>query len=116
LLTVVRRVEVGSSSLQQTTEFVGEIWRAIHHEHVIKDFIEHHGAIGKKSSDSVAHLVSRAGADGVQQRLAGAVARRRVEGAVALDEAQQSRPMLLETAKIANSAADAIEALKKGRT
>jgi hypothetical protein len=52
----------------------------------------------------------------VQQRLAGVVARRGVDGAVKFGKAPHTRPMLFETTKIANSAADAIEALKKGRT
>jgi hypothetical protein len=58
--------------------------------------------------------VGRRVADGVQQRLADVVARRGVEGAVSLDEAQQSRSVIRK-AGIAERAVDAVEALQKSQ-
>ena len=63
---------------------------------------------------AVLSLGGRARANGVQQRLAGAVARGGVEIAVQLNQAQQSRSMVRKAGRV-ERAVDAVEALQKGR-
>ena len=88
---------------------------AIDHKRVIMGLMRNDDTIRKKSCARLAaHFIRGEGADSVQQRLAGLVARPHVEVAMEFDEAQQTRPMLFETSIIVSNA-DAIEALKKGR-
>lgn len=67
------------------------------------------------SLDAVLHRVRVFGAEGVQQRLAGVVARGNVEGALPLDEAHQTSAVIGEARRV-HRAVDTIEALQEGRT
>ena len=109
-MTVVILLEVCSSADEHLEQAVGERLGAVGGGRpAVRQFVRVSAALV-----AVLSLVGRARADGVQQRLAGLVARGRVEIAVQLNEAQQSRSMIRKAGSV-ERAVDAVEALQKGR-
>ena len=115
LTCLVRHVEVGSVLEQKSAELIGEPRRAV----VCGNLLVALRQLGIHPMEKMLHArldrVRVFGADGVQQRLAGVVARRDVEGDLRLDEAQQSSAVLRDASRV-HRAVDAVEALQEGRS
>lgn len=113
LTCIVRLVEVGSVLEQNSTELIGERSHAIVGRCPLVELrlLRMHPATS--ISLTMLDRVRGRGADGVQQRLAGVIARRCVEGAMLLDEAQQTSAMLSE-ARCVHRTVDTVEALQEG--